>query len=116
MRFWGTALVSAAVLAFLYHLYANDPQLGGFLPCPFRSITGLMCPGCGSQRAVHDLLHLRIREAFGHNALLVIALPVLAVQWSVGRYGSLLKPLAANNIVVIGWLLVVTGWWIGRNL
>jgi hypothetical protein len=61
-------------------------------------------------------LHLRIPEAFGHNALLVIALPVLAVQWSVGRYGGFSKPLAASNAVVIGWLVVVLCWWIGRNL
>ena len=112
----GTALLWAAVLAFVIRLYLFDPESGGFLPCPFRSITGMLCPGCGSQRALHDLLHFRLGEAFGHNALLVLALPTLALQWLIGRYGGLSKPLAASNVVVITWLFVVVGWWVARNL
>jgi hypothetical protein len=116
MRYVGTVLLWAAVLAFAIRLYLYDPENGGFLPCPFRSITGLMCPGCGSQRALHDLLHFRLVEAFGHNALLVVALPVLAFQWLIGRFGGLSKPIAANNVVVMTWLLLVVGWWVARNV
>ena len=33
-------------------------------------MTGLFCPGCGSQRAIHDMMHLNIFEAINHNALM----------------------------------------------
>ena len=33
-------------------------------------MTGLFCLGCGSQRAIHDMMHLNIFEAINHNALM----------------------------------------------
>lgn len=38
-------------------------------------MTGLDCPGCGSQRAVHELLHGHIQSAFYLNPLFVVSLP-----------------------------------------
>lgn len=65
--------VAAAVL-----LFGADPERQGFFPpCPFYLLTHFHCPGCGSQRALHDLLHGRLLEAAGHNLLLVTFLPVL---------------------------------------
>ena len=56
--------------------YAADPARAGFFPpCPLRSLTGLLCPGCGSQRCVHQLMHGHWAEAFALNPLLVLALP-----------------------------------------
>lgn len=56
-----------------------DPQTSPFPKCIFKSITGLSCPGCGSQRAIHQLLHLHIIEAFKFNPLLIIAIPYLCI-------------------------------------
>lgn len=96
-------------------LFINDPEYGGFPMCPFRSISGLLCPGCGSQRAIHDLLHLRVHQAFEHNALLVLCIPLLAIQWLAGKWiGS--APLSSRSEVALGWLLLVVGWCIARNL
>ena len=41
--------------------------------------TGLKCPGCGFQRAIHSLLHLDFVIDFRFNALLVSSLPVVIV-------------------------------------
>ncbi|MBN9311487.1 MAG: DUF2752 domain-containing protein [Chryseobacterium sp.] len=55
-----------------------NPAHESFFPsCPFKSFTGLDCPGCGSQRAVHEMLHLHFGEAFRKNALAVLALPYI---------------------------------------
>lgn len=54
-----------------------DPQTTPFPKCLFKSITGLSCPGCGSQRAIHQLLHLNVIEAFKFNPLFIIAIPYL---------------------------------------
>ena len=42
-------------------LYLRDPTGNAFFPkCMVYSATGLYCPGCGTQRALHHLLHARI--------------------------------------------------------
>lgn len=43
-------------------LFFVDPEYSAFIPkCPFRWFTGFDCPACGSQRAIHQLLHLNIK-------------------------------------------------------
>ncbi|MDR9448893.1 MAG: DUF2752 domain-containing protein, partial [Psychroflexus sp.] len=55
--------------------FAFNPESISFFPsCPFHSITGLYCPGCGSQRAIHDLLHANFLAAFSHNPLIVLGI------------------------------------------
>lgn len=77
-----TILVIFIGTAGLYLLYTFDPSTAAvFLPCPFKTITGLRCPGCGAQRAVHDLLHGHVGHAFRHNPLVVIGLPY--VTWGL---------------------------------
>ncbi len=67
-------LIAAALI-----LYAHfDPEDGGLFPrCIFLQLTGFKCPGCGSQRALHQLLHGNLAAAFHYNAFLVILLPYL---------------------------------------
>lgn len=67
-------------------LFTFDPSAHAFYPvCVFHRSTGLLCPGCGSLRAMHQLLHGHLAAAFRFNALLVSALP-FAGWWAV-RYG-----------------------------
>lgn len=116
MKRWGWWLAGVGVLISVIHLYLHDPEKGGFLSCPFRLFTGLLCPGCGSQRAVHDLMHFRIPEALGHNALLVLSIPLLGLQFGYSQLFPLAKPLSAYNGVVWGWAILALGWAVLRNL
>ncbi|MEO8053801.1 MAG: DUF2752 domain-containing protein [Acidobacteriota bacterium] len=69
----GTAALAAAVLFFF------DPATTGFYPpCLFKSVLGTQCPGCGSLRAGHQLLHGNIQQAWALNKPLLIALPLAA--------------------------------------
>lgn len=76
----GVALggLAAGILLLLVY-YAVDPEGGAFPACPFHELTGLLCTGCGSQRALHDLAHLDLAGAFGHNLLFPPA--VLLLGW-----------------------------------
>jgi hypothetical protein len=66
-------LAAAAVLFFF------DPSQMSFYPgCPFHRLTGLDCPGCGSTRAMHALLHGRLAVALHFNAMLILSLPLFA--------------------------------------
>ncbi|MDQ3017400.1 MAG: DUF2752 domain-containing protein [Bacteroidota bacterium] len=51
-----------------------DPAAGHFPQCPFRLLTGWLCPGCGSQRAIHQLLHGHFIASFNHNQLFLPSL------------------------------------------
>src|SRR6266536_3764949 len=66
------ALIGGA--AFLYNF--NPSQFSFYPTCLFYKTTGLLCPGCGTLRAMHQLLHGQIQGAFRFNALLVSSLPI----------------------------------------
>jgi|SRR5690606_20574980 len=63
--------------AFFYYFYTYNPSADSshFISCPSKSILGLNCPGCGSQRLIHNLLHLNFSEAFRYNPLLFLLFP-----------------------------------------
>jgi hypothetical protein len=79
-----SGLLALTFLATATVLYLFDPRLYSFYPtCLFHRTTGLLCPGCGSLRAVHELLHGHLRAAFQYNPLLMAGLPFLAVYGAV---------------------------------
>jgi hypothetical protein len=74
-------LVSAVILcsagALVFFLF--DPtRVSIFPPCVFHQVSGLDCPGCGAQRALHQLLHGNLVAALRLNALFVLSLPLAA--------------------------------------
>jgi uncharacterized membrane protein HdeD (DUF308 family) len=111
----------AVALAGACVLFVFDPTVAPFYPrCLFHSLTGLQCPGCGTTRALHHLLHGRVREAFQLNAMLFVLGPFLMIGGAAElrsaihhapRPGWLLHPW-------VGWAAasLVIGWWIVRNL
>ncbi|MEI6287545.1 MAG: DUF2752 domain-containing protein [Bacillota bacterium] len=71
-------LAGCGCVAGAYLLYVATPGVSAvYVPCFFKSLTGLYCPGCGSGRAVHALLHGDIVAAIRSNPLFVVSLPVL---------------------------------------
>jgi hypothetical protein len=68
-----TLVIGAAAILFVF-----DPARAGVFPsCPFHALTGLWCPGCGSTRALHQLLHGHLAAAFRFNPLAVSLLPLV---------------------------------------
>ena len=75
------ALAAGGAILFLF-----DPSQHAFYPfCYFYRTTGLLCPGCGALRAMHQLLHGHVATAFRFNPVLIVSLPVLG--WLGARYG-----------------------------
>ena len=59
-----------------------DPNRSAAFPfCPLRLLTGLDCPFCGSLRATHALAHGHLAAAIDHNALFVVAAPLVLLGW-----------------------------------
>lgn len=66
--------------------YFFDPQKTAFYPkCPFYLTTGLLCPGCGSLRALHELSHGHLVAALRLNPLLLLVL-LPAASWAGLRF------------------------------
>lgn len=110
----------AALLAAAGVYYAFNPASAGFFPqCPFRLLTGWECPGCGSQRAIHCLLHGDVPGAFRQNALLTASIPLLLLL-AGAEVGKKSRPawhrLLHRPALVYAYLAVVLLWWVGRNL
>jgi len=97
-----------------------DPQYFPFPKCPLRSFTGWMCPGCGSQRAVHQFLHARFGAAFQFNALFIPALVYGLAGYSFSIFGGRYWPAIRKRWYGTGaaWvsLILILAFWIGRNL
>lgn len=95
--------------------YFFDPTEFTFFPgCYFRKFTGFDCPGCGGQRALHDLLHLRFTEAIDHNLLMVAGSPVLAFVAVNALFVE--KKRYFKSTFLWGIIAVVLLFWVIRNL
>ncbi len=102
------ALVAGATVI----LAVGDPNTTHVPLCPFRAITGLDCPFCGSLRAVHSLAHLDLADALSHNLLFTLAAPLLVLAWVAWLATSLGRPLAWRRPLPRGataavWALVI---------
>ncbi|GGS81385.1 DUF2752 domain-containing protein [Streptomyces griseoviridis] len=124
-RSWHPAAAPLAVLAAgaagAAYLYTTDPhQPGHVLPrCPFRLVTGLLCPACGGTRMVYDLMHGQFAAAWADNRLLLLVSPValaLLARWAwEGLRGRRWRP---NPGRVTQALILATAvvWAVVRNL
>lgn len=114
-------LLTVAVTGSLLYFYF-DPSLNKFFPpCPFFTLTGLYCPGCGSQRALHDILHGHISAAADHNILFVLFLPLILFSAGVTMNNIFNKKKITQRIFnstafTLAVLISVILFWIFRNI
>ena len=113
-------LVLAALLVIGVIYFAIDPSTSGLFPrCTFLSLTGYKCPGCGTQRAIHALLHGDVAGAFKYNALLLVAIPWIALcLYAESRRLRNPRLYARLNAPLLIWLFLamVLVWWLLRNI
>lgn len=100
-------------------LALTEPSSGLWPRCMIKSITGLDCPGCGSQRAFHALIHGDVAAAWGYNALIFILAPVVALLLASGLWPRRLAPVARllnSRYAALSLLAIIILWTIIRNL
>jgi hypothetical protein len=117
-------LVIAAVLGIacgVVLLYVAAPTPDSYFPrCLFNMATGLHCPGCGSTRCLHALVHGGLAQAMAYNPVLLLALPFLTL-WAIrtgyefwtGRSVRTWRPPSWCLYVLAG---LVVAFWVLRNI
>jgi len=120
-RRYGLLLGGFATLAGLV-LFFFDPSQYHFYPlCVFHQTTGLLCPGCGSLRALHHLLHGNIHTAFRFNPLVVLCLPfVFCLAAACALRHARNQPMFSSTRplwqLLFSFLLVALAFGVWRNL
>ncbi|TSE08542.1 DUF2752 domain-containing protein [Aquimarina algiphila] len=111
--------IGVCILLSLYY-FSNPTEVNFFPKCPFHTLTGFHCPGCGSQRALHQLLHFEIMETLNYNALYILGLGTIIYNtsvntinkyWNKNYYNILYHP---KTPIYIGIIIIL--FWILRNI
>lgn len=108
-----TVGAAVAALAVIVYLAMFDPTVYPAPQCLFHRLTGLDCPGCGTQRAVHAMFAGDFGRAWSSNPALFFALAY------VGLYALPLPRLKAAltsgpAIYAVGAAILF--WWVFRNI
>lgn len=113
-------VIWSLIIAGAAYLFIFEPGKTGFFPgCPFRFITGFLCPGCGATRALHHILHGHFETAFMLNPLLLLAIPFLL--FALLRYsvivmrGGVPRPNALPAPYIYAIFFIILTFWIFRN-
>lgn len=119
--FYAAAAIAVVIVGSVLFLF-NPAETGVFPRCPFLMLTGYECPGCGSQRAIHALLHGDIIRAWDYNPLLVIAVPyiilgfIAELSFRRSRLIRTVRDRLYSGRAVWIVLTVIIIYWIGRNV
>jgi len=105
----GVVALVGVVVCVLLHFYPPG-QEGSFWPkCFFHELTGLLCPGCGSTRALYAYTHGDILRGMHCNLLLPFMIAFFAAV--------ILKPeLRFNRVFSVSLFSVVLLFTLLRNL
>ena len=99
-----------AILAGIYLYSQYNPEEYLLFPkCPVYAITGYQCPGCGSQRAFHNLFHGNIGAAFTYNPLMILLIPYILLGVYIEYISDKTKPyiLRLRNVFFGKWAVFV---------
>jgi len=98
--------------------FTSARMLNVIPPCPLRSLTGWLCPLCGSTRALYHLARGEWRIAWNYNALTM----VVGLAWathvtgrSVWRDRWLTWEPGARLALVIGISVAALAFFVARN-
>jgi len=118
LKNYSLLLFFVAVIAFYFTIDPNEVDF--MLKCPLYKTTGFYCPGCGSQRATHHLLHFNFSKALQSNILFILGIPIVSYHYGIPiinryfnkNYKSVFD--STRNLVLLLVLIII--FWALRNI
>lgn len=109
-------LITAVIIIFRY----NPEEQYWFPKCMFYQLTGLQCPACGSQRAIHAFLHGNFAQAFKYNPFMIISIPyavgIVFATTIETPFFTKMKTIFLHEVSVYTYVVLFVFWWILRNI
>lgn len=116
---WFAFILGGLSLA-LFYFFTNPNEVNYLPECPLYFSTGIYCPGCGSQRATHQLLNFNIFGVLQQNALYFISLLILGYHLIVTGINAFLNKNIYNYVYHPNapWIIlsIILVFWILRNI
>ena len=108
-------LISLALAGIYIRFSGQAFEAVYFLPCVFKGVTGMPCPGCGMTRACSAILQGEFSTAWRYHpfSFLLIGLSILIVfqpEYAKEKWRAI--PLIKQEIIVSILILLCLGLWL----
>ena len=88
------------LIVIIYIIFSN---ITGFsIPTAYHTLTGFLCPGCGTTRMFKALINGEIIKAFYYNQFVFISLPIFVILF--------INLVYANFKNIKSWLMKIPNW------
>lgn len=114
-----TGLILLGILAGGLGILWLTYDLGFTIPCPFKTVTGIPCPGCGGMRSLDALIQGAFVQALRINPLSVLLIAGIAgsclwLSWDLLRntntFDNVIKRLNNRSILWFIIALLIANW------
>ncbi len=114
----GIVIILFGVLSLYF--FINPSEYNFFPKCPLYSYTGIYCAGCGSQRAIHQIINGNILTGIRHNYLLILVFAVLSYKAGLFVLNTIFNKTYSDifhrSLVTKVILVLVLLFWALRNI
>lgn len=120
-RIYNVIKINILLLLIFVSYYLINKYTGLYIPCIFRIITGLKCPGCGITHVLFSLINFDIKNAFISNPLVFIYLPFIVIYYIYNCYIYIYNKedkvlVKISNYIWITIIMVTLAFGIVRNV
>ncbi len=114
-------ILAILLIGVLYSFLVDTTQLEIAPKCMFYQLTGFKCPGCGTQRALHELVHLNFVGVIQYNPILLLGLPYLVLlaylcYFNGDKHFPKLNAFINSRKAILFVFGLIVVYWIGRNI
>lgn len=111
--FWILLFWCLIIFTDMLHLtsFSNILFLDEVIICPFRLITGVMCPGCGMTRSFLSIGHGAMVDVISYNPIGPFLFSYFVYQISPIRFKTTLLSKKRSKILKTLIVVVILFWW-----